>query len=137
MGGKDAIVSEIKADGKSDRVEATVRVYDVPPFGYKVFWIGKEHFMNDSVEGVINAEKTGKTLLIGNGILRLSVDKQSGCITSLIDEHSGFEYIAGGKCGNQLQAFKDTPKDYDAWNIDPGTYDVPPALLDKADSVEE
>ena len=26
-------------------------------------------------------------------------------------------------CANELQAFKDTPKDYDAWNIDPGTLD--------------
>ena len=34
-----------------------------------------------------------------------------------------------------MQAFKDTPKEYDAWNIDPGTLDVAPTLLDKADSV--
>ena len=27
------------------------------------------------------------------------------------------------------------PKEYDAWNIDPGTLDVPPTLLNKADSV--
>ena len=32
--------------------------------------------------------------------------------------------IAPGGCGNQLQFFNDTPKDYDAWNIDPGTLDV-------------
>ncbi len=44
--------------------------------------------------------------------------------------------LAAGACGNELQAFKDTPKDYDAWNIDPGTLDQPPTLLDKADSVE-
>ncbi len=35
-----------------------------------------------------------------------------------------------------LQFFKDTPKDYDAWNIDPGTLDQPPAVIEKADSVE-
>ena len=39
-------------------------------------------------------------------------------------------------CGNQLQFFKDTPKEYDAWNIDPGTLDVPPMTIAKADSVE-
>jgi alpha-mannosidase len=38
--------------------------------------------------------------------------------------------------GNQLQFFKDTPKDYDAWNIDPGTLDAPPTTIDRADSVE-
>ena len=30
-----------------------------------------------------------------------------------------------------LQFFKDTPKDYDAWNIDPGTLDVPPTTIDQ------
>jgi alpha-mannosidase len=42
----------------------------------------------------------------------------------------------GAACGNQLQFFKDTPKDYDAWNIDPGTLDVAPSVIEKADSVE-
>ncbi|HZY62126.1 MAG TPA: glycoside hydrolase family 38 C-terminal domain-containing protein, partial [Edaphobacter sp.] len=31
--------------------------------------------------------------------------------------------IAKGGCGNQLQTFHDLPKQYDAWNIDPGTLD--------------
>ncbi len=35
-----------------------------------------------------------------------------------------------------MQFFKDTPKEYDAWNIDPGTLDVPPMTIAKADSVE-
>jgi alpha-mannosidase len=44
--------------------------------------------------------------------------------------------LASGACGNQLQFFKDTPKDYDAWNVDPGTLDVAPSVIDRADSVE-
>ena len=44
--------------------------------------------------------------------------------------------MAPGACGNQLQFFKDLPKEYDAWNIDPGTLDVPPMTIEKADSVE-
>jgi len=44
--------------------------------------------------------------------------------------------LASGACGNQLQFFKDTPKDYDAWNIDPGTLDMKPAVIERADSVE-
>jgi alpha-mannosidase len=62
------------------------------------------------------------------------VSKASGCITSL--QKDGQEALAPGACGNQLQFFKDTPKDYDAWNIDPGTLDQPPVKLDTADSVE-
>ena len=48
----------------------------------------------------------------------------------------GFETLAPNACGNQLQSFKDTPKDYDAWNIDPGTLDQRPTVIDNADSVE-
>ena len=52
-----------------------------------------------------------------------TVDKQTGCITSLYDKKTKFETLAAGACGNQLQTFKDLPKEYDAWNIDPGTLD--------------
>ena len=41
---------------------------------------------------------------------------------------------AGG-CGNELVAFKDTPKDYDAWNID-ADFEKQFTKLDKADSVQ-
>ena len=58
-----------------------------------------------------------------NANLRVMVDPKTGCITSLFDKHSNFESLASGACGNQLQTFKDTPKNYDAWNIDPGTLD--------------
>ena len=75
-------------------------------------------------------------LTIENAALRVTVDPQTGCITSLFDKKSNFETLAAGACGNQLQTFKDTPKDYDAWNIDPGTLDVTPTLLNKADSVK-
>ena len=70
------------------------------------------------------------------GSLKLDVDAVTGCITSLIESKSGTDLLDHGKCGNQLQFFKDTPKDYDAWNIDPGTLDVPPATIAKADTVE-
>jgi alpha-mannosidase len=46
------------------------------------------------------------------------------------------ETLAPGGCGNELQAFKDTPKEYDAWNIDPGALFEPIALPVRADRVE-
>ena len=59
-------------------------------------------------------------------LLNVRVDKETGCISSIRDDKTKYEWIARGGCGNELQAFKDTPKDYDAWNIDPGTLDQPP-----------
>ena len=106
-----------------------VDVHDVPSLGYEVLHVvpGKRPFASD-------LRVTGTTL--ENADLRVVVDPKSGCIISLYDKKSKFETLAAGSCGNELQAFKDTPKDYDAWNIDPGTLDVPPTRLDDADSVE-
>ncbi len=67
----------------------------------------------------------------------MTVDGATGCITGISDLRSGFETLAKGACGNQLQFFKDTPKDYDAWNIDPGTFDAPPTVIEHADSEEQ
>src|ERR1700691_4949861 len=64
-----------------------------------------------------------------------TISSKTGCITSLFDKRSNFESLASGACGNQLQTFKDLPKDYDAWNIDPGTLDHFTSI-DNADSVE-
>lgn len=95
--------------------------------------------------------KSATTLAAGavtirGGQLVIVVDRTTGCITSIrqadphsgvVDPSSGEEALAPGACGNQLQFFKDTPKQYDAWNIDPGTLDAMPSTIDKADSVEE
>jgi alpha-mannosidase len=106
-----------------------VEARDVPAMGYEVLRVvaGKRAFATD-------LKVTGTTL--ENANLRVTVDPKTGCITSLYDKKGGFETLAAGSCGNELQAFKDLPKRYDAWNIDPGTLDETPARLTQADSVE-
>jgi alpha-mannosidase len=74
-------------------------------------------------------------LTLENAALRLSVDAKTGCISSLYDKRSKFEFIASNACGNELVAFKDTPKDYDAWNID-SDFEQQFTNLDTADSVK-
>jgi alpha-mannosidase len=79
--------------------------------------------------------ESGKSLVLENQFIRVAVDRTTGCITSLFDKRSNFETLAAGACGNELQTFKDTPKDYDAWNIDPGTLDQPMSLSTSAATV--
>ncbi|HEY0795905.1 MAG TPA: glycoside hydrolase family 38 C-terminal domain-containing protein, partial [Acidisarcina sp.] len=107
-------------------------VQDVPSMGYKVLHVS-DHNTQISSPIVSDIKASGTT--IENAALRVVVDPASGCITSLYDKKSKFEAIAKDGCGNQLQTFKDTPKDYDAWNIDPGTLDRV-TTIDKADKVE-
>jgi len=105
-----------------------VNVKNVPSMGYTILHV---------VPGVKPVETDLKVsgLTMENASLRVTVDPKTGCIIGLFDKRSNFESLASGACGNQLQTFKDTPKDYDAWNIDPGTMDhMTP--IDTADSVE-
>jgi alpha-mannosidase len=85
-----------------------------------------------------------------NEFLRLRIDKQSGCMTSLTIKPTGTEALApaetnsGGPkdriCGNLLQAFADKPRlmgvwNLDAWNID-ADFEDHRWGLDKADEVK-
>jgi alpha-mannosidase len=119
----------ISTDKKTNTYHLLVDAKNVPSLGYEVAHVvaGKRPFATD-----LKTEGT----TIENAALRVKVDPATGCITSLFDKKASFETLAAGACGNELQAIKDTPKDYDAWNIDPGTYDVPPTLLHDVDSVE-
>lgn len=120
---------QLSKDEKTNSFRLLVDAKNVPSMGYEVLHVvpGDKPFTSDlKVNG----------LTLENADLRVTVDKTTGCITSLFDKKSNFETLAQGACGNELQAFKDTPKDYDAWNIDPGTLDVPPTKLTDADSVE-
>jgi alpha-mannosidase len=118
----------LHSDSKTNTYHLLVDVKDVPSLGYSLLHVvpGTKPFPSD-----LKADG----LTIENALLKVVVDKQTGCITSIYDKKSSFESLAPGACGNQLQTFKDLPKDYDAWNIDPGTLDHFTAI-DKADSVE-
>jgi alpha-mannosidase len=103
-------------------------VRDVPSLGYEVLHVasGGSAMPTDlKVEG----------FSLENALLRVSVDPKTGCISSIYDKKSKFETIAANSCGNELIAFKDTPKDYDAWNID-ADFEQQFTRLDMVDSVE-
>ncbi len=123
----------VHAQGKSaESSDVTLHVANVPALGYKVVWTGK----GGSAEKGATVAEQGTSITLANASVRVAIDKGTGCITNLAEKKSNFETIASGACGNQLQFFKDNPKDYDAWNVDPGTYDVRPTTLDHADTVE-
>ena len=135
MSANGAQIVEMRPDGKTDFADVKLHVLHVPAMGYKVVWIGAKQAAGRAESGV-TAKDAGDVITLENEMLRVSVNKQTGCITSLFGKKSNFESLASGACGNQLQFFKDTPKDYDAWNIDPGTLDAAAMTIDHADSVE-
>jgi len=119
------VVSRNKA---TNTYHLLIQAKDIPSLGYEVLHVvpGRRTFVTD-----LKANGT----VLENANLKVSVDQSTGCITSLYNKKDNFEALSKGACGNELQAFKDTPVDDDAWNIDPGTLDhvIP---LTKADSVK-
>ncbi len=101
---------------------ALVRTAEIPALGYAVLHAAaateKVGHATDLTLGN-NADR----YVLSNSHLKLAVDRKTGCITSLVSLPANAESLAPNACGNQLQTFKDTPKNYDAWNIDPGTLD--------------
>ena len=113
--------------------EYLVSATDVPALGYKTLYLGRGPL---SMGSILSVHSSLSQSSFENESTRVTVDKANGCIVSIYNKQSNQETLAPGACGNQLQFFKDLPKNYDAWNVDPGTFDVPPATIDKADSVE-
>lgn len=101
---------------------------NVPSLGYRLLYV-----IPDGIRAKTDLRVHGLTL--ENGVLRVTVDSKTGCITSLYDKKSKFESIAADGCGNELIAFKDTPKNYDAWNID-SDFEQHFTKLDMVDSVK-
>ena len=55
--------------------------------------------------------------ILDNGIIRAVVDAR-GLLVSLTDRVTGREAIAPGEFGNLLELHRDTPNEWDAWDID-------------------
>ena len=138
LDGHDRVVpsSVVSRDAKTNRYTLLVEAKDVPSLGYEVLHVvaAAKPFASD----LKASDKSASGLTMENAALRVVVDPATGCITSLFDKQANFESLAKGACGNQLQTFKDTPKNYDAWNIDPGTLNhmTPIAEVDSVKLVE-
>ncbi|MFZ0393936.1 MAG: glycoside hydrolase family 38 C-terminal domain-containing protein [Terracidiphilus sp.] len=130
-----AQIIETTTDPATGVSKVRLNVLNVPALGYRIVRLGSGKGAKTGEIGV-EARDSGSSISLESGALRVSVDKQTGCITNLFDKKDNFESLAAGGCGNQLQFFHDNPKDYDAWNIDPGTLDVAPMTIEHADSVE-
>ncbi|HET9348351.1 MAG TPA: glycoside hydrolase family 38 C-terminal domain-containing protein [Arthrobacter sp.] len=63
------------------------------------------------------ATESGSGYILDNGIIR-AVINADGLLASLTDYASGRDAIAPGQFGNLLELHRDTPNEWDAWDID-------------------
>jgi len=137
--GKKAESQLLAMDAETHRARFLL-LTNTPSLGYQTYF----------VRGAASAPPVHSLLKVSNDTLenefiRVKVDPQTGCMTSLFDKRSGTESLApaetdtGGPknavCGNLLQTFVDKPKQWDAWNID-ADFEKQHWDLDKADEVK-
>jgi alpha-mannosidase len=136
----------VRHETGSNIFDLLVHTKDIPAMGYKVLnAIPGEPFphrvSNSVIPRPLMLEQNATSFIMSNLGLRITIDRKTGCVTSLradpaiIFGRAGAEYLAPNSCGNELQTFKDTPKQYDAWNIDPGTLDSTMTPITALDSI--
>jgi alpha-mannosidase len=136
--GKPAESQLLSLDPKTHRARLLL-LSNTPSLGYKTYLV-RAAASAPAIHSVLKASAD----TLENKFIRVKVDPQSGCMTSLFDKRSGTESLApaetdtGGPknatCGNLLQTFVDKPKQWDAWNID-ADFEKQHWDLDKADEV--
>ncbi|MBZ5653757.1 MAG: alpha-mannosidase [Acidobacteriia bacterium] len=131
----------LRIDPQNHRARFLLLV-NVPAMGYSTYFVrAATAAPAPSRSSVVRATADS----LENEFVRLKIDPQSGCVTSLFDKRGRTESLApaesdtGGPhdvtCGNLLQAFYDKPKNWDAWNID-ADFEKQHWDLDKADDVK-
>jgi alpha-mannosidase len=126
--GKPLLSQILSANAATNTYRLLLEPKDVPSLGYVVLHVAAG---NPTVPSDLHAHGT----TLENSVLRVTIDSSTGCITSLYNKTTQFESLAKNSCGNELIAFHDQPKEYDAWNID-ADFEKDFSRLDRADSVE-
>jgi alpha-mannosidase len=129
--GKPVPMQILSRDATTHSYDLLMEVRNVPSIGYTVL-----HAVPGPRKVPTDLKTSGTTL--ENSLLRVVVDPKNGCIDSLYDKQTHFESIARGQCGNRLEAFVDTPEEYDAWNINPNfwKHETDLTMADKVELVE-
>ena len=125
--GRSLLLQKLSQETSTHTYHLLVEEKDVPSLGYEVL-----HVVDRASPVATDLRANGLTL--ENSLLRVVIDPATGCISSIFDKSSKYESITPGGCGNQLQAFRDEPKKYDAWNID-ADFEGHVTTLDKPDSI--
>jgi alpha-mannosidase len=141
--GKPAEAQLLSLDPETHRATFLLLSH-TPSLGYETYFV-RAATSAPAVHSMLKAASSPQEDTLENEFIRLKVDPQTGCMTSLFDKRSETEALApaqtdtGGPkdktCGNLLQTFVDKPKQWDAWNID-ADFERQHWDLDKADEVK-
>lgn len=70
-----------------------------------------------ATDGPVRPEPDGESIVLDNGVVRVVIDRD-GLIASMVDLAAGREVVPVGDRAGLLQLHRDTPTQWDAWDID-------------------
>jgi alpha-mannosidase len=128
-GGKEVPSQIVNKNGAKVTVSYKAKV---PAMGYTVYRaVERTATINNTT---INVDNTNK--IIENQFFKLTLDQATGNISSLYDKVNEKEVFENGKQGNELQVLEDTPKEWDAWDVDGDDMKKDPILINDLVSIE-
>ena len=96
--GNDVIFSNVRSSRSNDSHLDTVFIADVPAVGYAVYWLKPCWNENSDLPEVhIDTDVSAHDFSMENEYLKVSFDKNTGFITSLVDKKSGYDYASEDK----------------------------------------
>lgn len=96
--GNDVIFSNVRSSRSNDSHLDTVFIADVPAVGYAVYWLKPCWNENSDLPEVhIDTDVSVHDFSMENEYLKVSFDKHTGFITSLVDKKSGYDYASEDK----------------------------------------
>lgn len=118
----------------------------VPSMGYKVYYVKTEDEPAELAHAETKDAAADITALepvcedtdlytMENDFLRVEINKKTGNIKQIYDKVNNREVFSGGE-GNQLHILEDTPRNWDAWDVDKDDMEAEPTVLDNPASVE-
>jgi alpha-mannosidase len=140
---KKPVVSQVvRMDAATNSFHLLIGTKDIPAMGYAVFHAApasglvKGPALLSASISPLSVDDEANQIVLVNIKLSLAIDKHNGCITQLSERQGLNKFLTPNACGNQLQTYADNPKQYDAWNIDPGTLDGKMTPIDTLDSIQ-
>lgn len=126
------LFSNVRSSASNGSHQDTLFLAEVPPFGYRTYWLG------ETEDGGVKARsglKAGKSFL-ENEFMRVEFDRKTGGISRLLDKKSGIEY-----CGNRQLGIPVVLRDEktDTWAHNVFTFDdfIGPMQLESMELVEK
>ena len=105
---------------------------NVPGLGWQTLTAKHESAPGRREAQDVGAEVAGRRAVLDNGLLRVEVG-EDGTLHSVYDSEAGREVLAGR--ANQLWAYTDKPREWEAWDVDEG-YEQEGEEISGVESVE-